>query len=129
MNRLVEQSLSRSRSPAEVAASGTWSPSVDIYETERHLVLRAELPEIEQKDIELRVHQNRLTLKGERRMSESITRERFHRMERAFGPFSRTFTLPIGVDPERATAELKEGVLKVTMPKTVDARSKPIPIG
>ncbi len=126
MNRLFEQTLSRSRTPAEIAASGTWSPAVDLYETPNELVFKAELPEVEQKDIELRITHNRLTVKGERRMREQVRQDHFHRTERAFGPFSRTFTLPGSVDPERVKAELRDGILKVTMRKTVDGRSKPI---
>lgn len=128
MNRLFEQTLSRTRTPAEVASSGTWSPAIDLYETPNELVLKAELPEVEQQEIELRITNNRVTLKGERRMREQVRQDHFHRMERAFGPFSRTFTLPGSIDPERVKAELKDGILKVTMPKTADGRSKPIRI-
>jgi len=128
MNRLFEQTLSRTRTPAEIAASGTWSPAVDLYETPSELVFKAELPEVEQKDIELKITHNRLTVKGERRMREQVRQDHFHRTERAFGPFSRTFTLPGTVDPERVKAELRDGILKVTMPKTVDGKSKPIRI-
>jgi HSP20 family protein len=128
MNRLFEQTLSRSRTPAEIAASGTWSPAVDLYETPNEFVLKVELPEVEQKDIELRITSNRLTLKGERLMQEQVRQDHFHRMERAFGHFSRAFSLPGSVDPDRVQAELKDGILRVIMPKMVDGRSKPIRI-
>ena len=128
MARLFEQTLSRSRSPAEVAASGSWAPAVDLYETERSLVLKAELPEVDHKDIEVRVHNNRLTLLGERRMKEEVKQDHFQRTERAFGPFSRTFTLPTSVESESVKAEFKNGILKVTMPKLKEGQSRPIQI-
>lgn len=128
MSRLFEQTLSRSRSPAEIAASGSWSPAIDMYETEASLVMKAELPEVEHQDIEVRVNNNQLTLKGERRMKEEVRQDHYHRMERAFGPFSRTFTLPTSVDSESVKAEFKDGILRVTMPKRAEGRSKPIRI-
>ncbi|MFQ5790477.1 MAG: Hsp20/alpha crystallin family protein [Acidobacteriota bacterium] len=127
MGRLIDEALSQSRSAAGISSNSTWSPPVDLYESERNLVLKAELPEVEQDAIELRIDKNRITVRGERRLKEP-TSHKFHRMERAFGPFTRSFTLPISIDPDRVKAEFKRGILKVTMPKRVDERSKQVPI-
>ncbi len=128
MNRLFDQTFSRSRSQAGVSGAGTWSPPVDLYESQESLVLKAELPEVDQSDIELHIDSNRISLKGKRRMKEAINQEQFHRMERAFGPFNRTFTLPTTIDSEKVKAEFKNGILMVIMPKRVDKNSKHIPI-
>lgn len=128
MNRLFDQTFSRSRSQAGEFTGGTWSPAVDLYESQDNVILKAELPGVEQSDIELRVHGTRVSLRGERRLKEAVDQEHFHRTERAFGPFSRSFTLPTPVDAENVTAEFKHGVLMVILPKRVDKDSKHIPI-
>lgn len=130
MNRLVEQSLSssHSRPHTEFGEGGTWAPAVDLYESDKTLILKMELPEVDQDGIRLRIVNNRITIKGERQLKEAVTQKQFYRTERAFGPFSRSFALPSNVDPDRVKAELKRGVLKVTMQKREDELSKPIPI-
>jgi HSP20 family protein len=128
MNRLFDQTFSRSRSQAGEFDGGTWSPAVDLYESQDNLILKAELPGVEQGEIELRVDSNRISLRGERRLKEAVNQEHFHRMERAFGPFSRSFTLPTPVDAENVKAEFKNGILMVVLPKRVDKDSKHIPI-
>jgi len=128
MNRLFDQTFSRSRSQAGEFDGGTWSPAVDLYESQENLILKAELPGVEQSEIELRVDSNRISLRGERRLKEAVNQEHFHRMERAFGPFSRSFTLPTPVDAENVKAEFKNGILMVVLPKRVDKDSKHIPI-
>jgi HSP20 family protein len=129
MNRLIEQSLSRSRSRTQTDfEGGTWAPMVDLYESDRTLILKMELPEVDQEEIRLRIVNNRITIKGERRLKEAVSQKQFHRTERAFGPFSRTFSLPSNIDPDKVKAELKRGVLKVIMYKRADELSKQIPI-
>jgi HSP20 family protein len=128
MTRLFDQTFSRSRSQAGDSGAGTWSPPVDLYESQDSLVLKAELPDVDQSDIELRIDSNRISLKGERRMKEAIDQEQFHRMERAFGPFNRSFTLPTTIESDKVKAEFKDGILMVIMPKRVDKNSKHIPI-
>lgn len=128
VNRLIDQTLTRTRSQADMSGGGTWSPAVDLYESNKNLILQAELPEVDQADIQLRIHNNRLTLKGERRQKESVSNKQYSRMERAFGPFVRNFTLPTTVDADKVKAEFKKGILKVTMPKRADESSKQIPI-
>lgn len=128
MNRLIEQTLSRTRSDTGLTEMGTWSPAVDLFDSGEALVLKAELPEVEQEDIELRIEQDRVTLRGERRLSDEMNEKQFHRMERSFGRFSRSFDLPGNIDADNVTAAFKRGILKVTMPKLADKRSRQIPI-
>lgn len=127
MNRLFDQTFSRSSRTGEITG-GTWSPAVDLYESQDSLILKAELPGVDQSDIELRVDGNRVSLRGERRLKEAVTQEHFHRMERAFGPFSRSFTLPTPVDAESVKAEFKNGILMVILPRQSNKDSKHIPI-
>jgi HSP20 family protein len=128
MNRLIEQTLSTTRTQVDLTEGGTWAPAVDLYESDKSVILKAELTEVDQDSIELRILNNRITIKGDRRLKESVSEKQFHRMERAYGPFSRTFTLPITIDPDKVKAEFKKGVLKVTMIKRADERSQQIPI-
>ena len=128
MNRLIDQTLSRTRSDTEVSASGAWAPAVDLYEADDALVLKAELPEVAQEDIELRIDDDRVTLRGERRLRDEVDERQFLRMERSYGPFHRAFDLPVRVDADAATAEFKKGTLTVTMPKRDTEKSRQIPI-
>jgi HSP20 family protein len=127
MNRIWGSMYDRGRE--EVAARGSWQPAVDIYETDaREIVLRAELPGIRREDIDLTVENNTLTLRGERRRDPDVPDERYHRIERAYGPFSRSFTLPNTADPGRVRAEYRDGVLTVTLPVREEARPRQIQV-
>lgn len=128
MNRLIDQTLSRTHAEGELSTTGAWAPSVDLFESEKTLILKAELPEVDLDDIELRIDDDRLTLRGERRLKEEVSEKQFLRMERAYGPFHRTFDLPAKVDPDRVKAEFKRGILTVTMPKRETETSRQIPI-
>jgi HSP20 family protein len=128
MNRLIDQTLSRTRSEGELSSTGAWSPAVDLYESEKSLILKAELPEVRQEDIELRIDDDRVTLRGERRVNEAISEKQFVRMERSYGPFHRTFELPTSIDTDKVKADFKKGILTVTMPKKVSEKSRQIPI-
>jgi HSP20 family protein len=128
MNRLIDQTLSRTRSEGELSSTGAWSPAVDLYESEKSLILKAELPEVRQDDIELRIDDDRVTLRGERRVNEAISEKQFVRMERSYGPFHRTFELPTSIDTDKVKADFKKGILTVTMPKKVSEKSRQIPI-
>jgi len=128
MNRLIDQTLSRSHSEGELSTAGAWAPAVDLFESDKLLILKAELPEVNLDDIELRIDDDRLTLRGERRIKEEVSEKQFLRMERAYGPFHRTFDLPAKIDPERVKAEFKRGILTVTMPKQENETSRQIPI-
>lgn len=129
MNRLFEDSMRRSgRDTEEGFSSGAWTPAVDIFETPDAVVLVADLPGIEQKDIDIRVESNTLTLRGERRMKSEVRQENYHRIERAYGAFYRSFTLPSTIDQERIRAEHKNGILEVVLPKSEGARPKRIQV-
>jgi HSP20 family protein len=115
--------------PQEDLARGSWVPAVDIYSNGQHeLVLKAELPDMKEEDIELTVEDNTLTLGGERKLATEVTQDQFHRIERSFGAFARTFTLPPTVDAGRASAEYKAGVLTVRLPLREDAKPKQIKV-
>jgi len=105
-----------------------WSPPVDIYETENELILKADLPDVKLEDIEVRVENQTLTLKGERKFEKDESNSGFHRIERQYGTFVRTFTVPTSVDPERVAAEYKNGVLTVRLPKKEAAKPRQVKI-
>jgi Molecular chaperone (small heat shock protein) len=105
-----------------------WSPSVDIYETENEIVIKAELPGMEAKDIDIKLENNVLMLKGERRFERESNKDNYHRVEMSYGNFSRSFSLPAFVDENKVRAEYNDGLLKVFLPKKEQAKSKQIKI-
>jgi HSP20 family protein len=117
---------------ADLLTNGRWVPAVDIFETgKQELVLKAELPDMKREDIQVVFENNTLTLKGERQfentvLESGVKQEQFHRLERAYGTFSRSFSLPSTVDATRIGAEYKNGVLTVTLPFREDARPRTI---
>ena len=104
-----------------------WTPPVDVFETPDRFVILVELPGLTQDDVQLQHHDDRLTISGVRRERESPC-EQFHRIERGHGSFSRTFELPVPIDAERITADLRDGVLTVSCPKASDGSVRRIPI-
>jgi HSP20 family protein len=127
MNRLFDETMHRGRG-MEPMDMGTWAPPVDIYETEAEIVLVAEVPGVDEKDVDVEVKDNLLTIKGERRMEKSVKEESYHRVERAYGGFSRSFTLPQAVDSEKITATYNRGVLEIRLPKPEKAKTHQIKI-
>ncbi len=107
---------------------GTWAPAVDIYETEKEIVLKADLPGVNLSDVDIRLDNNVLSVRGERRFEKEVKEDNYHRVERAYGNFVRTFSLPNTVDPEKIEAAYDNGVLRVTMPKREEARPKQIKV-
>jgi HSP20 family protein len=105
-----------------------WIPAVDILEKESTLILRAELPGMSEKQIDLKLEGNTLTLKGERRMDKDDKKNNYHRVESFYGSFTRSFRLPETVDLEKITADYKDGVLTVTIPQRPEIRSREIPV-
>ncbi len=105
-----------------------WTPACDIFETEKELVLKMELPEVKKEDVHVMVENNVLMLRGERKLEEQVERENYHRIERSYGEFARRFTLPTFVDPAKILADFKDGVLTVTLPKKEEALPKPIEV-
>ena len=127
MNRLFDESL-RARSTEEEITSGTWAPPVDIYETEGQLVIKAEVPQVDRKDIDIKIENSVLTLRGERKFQKEVKEENYHRIERAYGSFSRSFTLPSSVDPEKVSAAYKDGVLTIQIDKREETKPRQIEI-
>ena len=129
MNRLFEESVrGAGRGQEEDWAMGAWAPAVDIYEKGSDVVLKAELPGVEPKDVDIRIENNVLTLSGERKLDTEVQRENYHRVERAYGSFTRAFTLPSTVDTSKVKADFKDGVLRITLPKREEAKPKQIQI-
>jgi HSP20 family protein len=113
----------------DVMARGAWVPPVDIFESGNHeLVLKAELPDLSREDINLKVENNTLTLSGQKKMDKEVKEDQYHRIERTFGAFSRTFTLPATVDTAKIAAEYKNGVLSVRLPLREEAKPKQIQV-
>ena len=127
MNRLFEDA-SRNWKSDEPASTTTWSPAVDIFETESEIVVKAEVPGMERKDITLNLENNVLTLRGERRFLKEAKEENYHRIERSYGGFSRAFSIPATVDEEKIRADYQDGVLKIVLPKKEPLRPKQIKI-
>jgi HSP20 family protein len=113
----------------DLTVRGSWTPSVDIYETDSHtLVLKAELPDVAREDIDLRVENNTLTIQGSKKMDKEVKEQQYHRVERVYGNFTRTFTLPPTVDASKIGAEFKNGVLTVTLPVREEAKPRQIQV-
>jgi HSP20 family protein len=139
VGRLFNAGLARPAQPTRLprpaeAASGSWTPLVDIQEGEQSIILEADLPGLKPGDFKLSVENNVLTLSGERQRErpekpeKEMKAERYERVERQYGRFTRTFTLPTTVDVEKATAEFRHGVLRVTLPKREELRARQIRI-
>lgn len=110
-------------------AGRSWTPAVDIYEADNHeVVLKAELPEMKREDISITFENQVLTIRGERKLDESVRRDRYQRFERAYGAFSRSFTIPSTIDAARITAAYKDGVLTVRLPQREEAKPKQIEV-
>ncbi len=127
MNRMFEDVFSGRTEDKEIAAS-TWAPAVDIYETENELVLTAEIPGVAEKDVEIKVEDNTLTLKGERRFEKETREENYHRIERSYGSFYRAFALPNSIDPDKIQAEHENGVFKIVMPKRLELKPRTVKV-
>jgi len=124
--RYFEDAFTRMLSEPRVGRP--WSPAVDIFETEDELVLKSDVPEVELKDIDVRVENQTLTLSGERKFEKEDSRKGYHRIERAYGQFTRTFSLPPTVDTEKVSAGYNNGVLTVTLPKKAAAKPRQVKI-
>jgi HSP20 family protein len=106
----------------------TWIPAVDIFETDQNVVLKAELAGVDPNDVEVRVEKNTLYLKGQRKADKEVTEEKYHRVERSFGSFARSFALPNSIDGQKVSAEYQDGVLTLALPKKEEAKPKTIKI-
>ena len=124
--RLFEDAFSRMLT--EPQTNRPWAPAVDIYETENELVLKADLPDVDLKDIDVRVENQTLTISGERKFEKKDTTKGYHRIERSYGTFVRSFSVPSSFDTENIAAEFKNGVLSVTLPKKEAAKPRQVKV-
>ena len=128
LNRFFDDSYTRAGFNNDEIEMTSWHPMVDIYDRDEKIVINAELPGLEKKDISIDVKDRVLTLKGERAYDNETKDEKYYRRERAFGKFQRSFTLPDGLDPEKIKAEYKDGLLSVEIPKSEKEKPKQITI-
>jgi HSP20 family protein len=117
------------RGSDELLTSGTFVPPVDIYEDEQNITLKLEVPGINEKDINIQLENNTLTVRGERNFEKEEKEENFHRVERRYGSFARSFTLPNTVDPDNVEASYENGLLKIRLAKRAEAKPKQIKVG
>jgi HSP20 family protein len=127
MNRLFNDSFSPVTSQESLAA-GSFVPPVDVYEDEQGIRLKVEVPGIDEKDIDIRLENNLLTLRGERKIEKETKEENYHRIERSYGSFTRSFTLPNSVNPDEVKASYSKGVLTINLGKRAEARPKQIKV-
>jgi len=126
-DRLFREAFTPGFGEGEISTR-TWAPPVDIFENENNIMLKAELPGVDPKDVEVRVEDNTLYLKGERKFERETQEENYHRVERSYGCFARSFSLPNSIDAEKVAAEYKDGLLTLTLPKREEAKPKTIRI-
>jgi HSP20 family protein len=124
MNRLFRES----QGPEEALTASSFAPPVDVYEDEHNVSLKIEVPGIDEKDIDVRIENNVLTVHGERKFEKEEKEENFRRVERQYGSFTRTFTLPTTVDAEKVSANYDKGILKIALPKKAEAKPKQIKV-
>jgi HSP20 family protein len=127
MNRLFDDFFTRPLVRPEWT-EGVWSPSVDVSETKDNVIIKAEIPGMTKDDVKVCVQDNVITLKGERKQEKEEKDANYHRIERSYGSFCRSFTLPTSVKADKIKATYKEGVLNITLPKTEEVKPKEIPI-
>jgi len=124
MSRLLD--MAWSREPGEELREGVWHPPVDIFENDEAVIIKAELPGVDQSDIEVKIEESMLVIRGERRQDTEVRKENYHRIERYYGPFQRSFSLPQSIDREKVTATCDKGVLTITLPKKEEIKPKQI---
>ena len=128
INRIFGDAYGR-RLDDDVMARGDWVPPVDIFENDKHeIVLKAEMPGLQKEDIDLKVENNTLTIHGVRKKENEVRDEQYHRIERVFGTFSRSFSLPSTVDAGHVSADYKDGILTVVLPTREEAKPRQIQI-
>jgi HSP20 family protein len=128
MNRVLNEAFGRGSSDESAWFSGAWSPPVDIYETDDALVLKAELPGFSKDDIHIEMKEHTLVIRGERKHEDEVKEGSYHRTERVYGAFQRSFLLPTTVDQEKVRASYKDGVLELRLPKVQAAQPKRIAV-
>src|SRR5882724_1637225 len=125
LNRLFQSSIGDNQ---DALTTSSFSPAVDVYEDEHAVNLKIEVPGVDEKDLDIRVENNTLTVHGERKFEKEEKEENFRRVERQYGSFTRSFTLPTTVDSEHVSANYDKGVLKISLPKKAEAKPKQIKV-
>jgi len=125
VNRLFQEGFERASGESSLSA---WAPAVDIYETEHELVVKADLPDVDPKDLDIRVENNLLTIRAERKFEKKVNEENYLRVERSYGSFARSFTLANTVNSEAIKADYQNGVLTLSIPKREEAKPKQIKV-
>jgi HSP20 family protein len=125
LNQLLDASF---ETPREDVPLKAWAPPVDIYEDDNAFLIKLELPEVSRDEVKVNLNENTLSISGERRVENEQKRENYHRVERSYGQFYRSFTLPPNVNPEGINAQFKDGVLRLTLPKREEAKPKQIEV-
>ena len=128
MNNRLSRTLGEPYTSRVEDAFGAWAPPVDVFEKDDHLVIRAEIPGLQKEDMDVRIENGVLTLRGERKQDAGIREDTAHRVERVYGRFTRSFTLPTMVDAAKVTATYKDGILEVSVPKVETAKPKRVEI-
>jgi HSP20 family protein len=128
MNRVFNDFFRGGNGEEAGSGLGAWTPPVDIYETDDALVIKAELPGVAKDDVSVDVHQNTLTLRGQRKPDAGVPQDRYHRVERAYGAFQRSFVLPAVVDQDKVQATYHDGILELHLPKSERAKPRRIAI-
>jgi HSP20 family protein len=128
MDRLFSEALGRGWAGEEGLATGVWVPPVDVYETGESIVLKADLPDVDKDEVDISIENNILTIKGERKREHEIKENNFYRMERSYGSFSRSFTLPPTVASDKVEASFNDGVLTLILPKREESKPKQIKV-
>jgi HSP20 family protein len=128
MNRVLNEVFGRSANDESAWFSGAWAPPVDIYETDDALVMKAELPGFSKDDINIELKENTLVIRGERKREDEVKEGNYHRMERVYGAFQRSFLLPTTVDQNKVNASYKDGILELRLGKVQAAQPKRIAV-
>ena len=127
MDRLFDQ-YSRGWGADEGLTTSLWNPPVDVYETNESIVIKADLPEVAPNDVDIAVQGNTLTVRGERKRESEINEKDYHRVERSYGTFARSFTLPATIDADKIEANFSQGVLKINLPKREESKPKQVKV-
>ena len=128
MNRLFDDFFTGWPERRRGLLEGEWAPSIDVAETDEDIVITAELPGVDQKGVDITIVDDVLTLKGEKKEEKEVKEKNYHRIERSYGTFQRSISLPTGVKADKAKATYKDGVLQITVPKAEEAKPKQIKI-
>ena len=128
INKMFDDTIRSTGAGDEELATGAWSPAVDIHETEDSFVVSADLPGLKKDDIQINVEDNTLTIKGEKKFEEKVPRDKYIRVERNYGTFVRSFSLPQNVDSAKIKATFKDGILDLNLPKREESKPKKIAV-